>query len=92
MEDCHARFMELVIRSHGAIDSNDIVEAVRTKNKVHKLIKAVMHLEMCRKALQILKNLFDLENDLSIIIIQELKLEIGESDTSSSSEDEHRRF
>ena len=88
MEDCHARFMELVIRSHGAFNSNDIVEAVRTKNKIHKLIKTMMHLEMCQKALEIMQGLFDLENDLSGLIIQELKKEIRNSDYSSGSENE----
>ena len=88
MEDCHARFMQIVFRSQGAFDSNDIVEAVRTKNKIHKLIKAMMHLEMCQKALKIIKELFDLEHDLSGLIIQELKKEIRNSDYSSGSENE----
>ena len=86
MEDCHARFMQIAFRSQGAFDSNDIVEAVRTKNKILKLIKAMMHLEMCQKALEIMQELFDLEHDLSGLIIQELKKEV--SDYSSSSEDE----
>ena len=37
MEDCHARFLQIAFRSQGAFDSTDIVEAVRTKNKTHKL-------------------------------------------------------
>ena len=88
MEDCHARFMQIAFRSQGAFNSNDIVEAVRTKNKIHKLIKTMMHLEMCQKALEIIKELFDLENDLSGLIIQELKKEIRNSDYSSGSENE----
>ena len=88
MEDCHARFMQIAFRSQGAFDSNDIVEAVRTKNKIHKLIKTMMHLEMCQKALEIIKELFDLENDLSGLIIQELRKEIVNSDYSSGSEKE----
>ena len=88
MEDCHARFMQIAFRSQGAFDSNDIVEAVRTKNKIHKLIKTMMHLEMCQKALEIIRELFDLENDLSGLIIQELKKEIRNSDYSSGGENE----
>ena len=88
MENCHARFMQIVIRADGVFDGNDIVEAVRTKNKIHKLIKAMMHLEMCQKALEIIKELFDLEKDLSGLIIQELKKEIRNSDYSSGSENE----
>ena len=88
MEDCHARFMELVIRSQVAFNGNDIVEAVRTKNKIHKLIKTMMHLEMCQKALEIMQELFDLEHDLSGLIIQELKKEVKDSEYSSSSENE----
>ena len=89
MENCHARFMQIVIRADCAFDGNDIVEAVRTKNKIHKLIKAMMHLEMCQKAFQIMKELFDLEHDLSRLIIHELKKEVRNlSDYSSSSENE----
>ena len=88
MEDCHARFMQIAFRSQGAFNSNDIVEAVRTKNKIHKLIKTMMHLEMCQKALEIIKELFDLEHDLSGLIIQELKKEIRNSDYSSGGENE----
>ena len=88
MEDCHARFMQIAFRSQGAFNSNDIVEAVRTKNKIHKLIKTMMHLEMCQKALEIIKELFDLENDLSGLIIQELEKEVRNSDYSSGGENE----
>ena len=88
MEDCHARFMQIAFRSQGAFNSNDIVEAVRMKNKIHKLIKTMMHLEMCQKALEIIKELIDLEHDLSGLIIQELKKEIRNSDYSSGSENE----
>ena len=73
MENCHARFMQLMIRAHCAFDGDDIVEAVRIKNKIHKLIKTMMHIEMCQKAIEIMKELFDLEHDLSMLIIQELK-------------------
>ena len=89
MENCHARFMQLMIRAHCAFDGDDIVEAVRIKNKIHKLIKTMMHIEMCQKAIEIMKELFDLEHDLSMLIIQELKKEVRNlSDYSSSSEGE----
>ena len=89
MENCHARFMQLMIRAHCAFDEDDLVEAIRIKKRIHKLIKHMMHIEMCPKALEIMKELFDLEHDLSILIIQELKKEIRNlSEYSSSDEDE----
>ena len=50
----------------------------------------MMHLDMCQKAFQIMKELFDLEHDLSRLIIHELKKkEVRNlSDYSSSSENE----
>ena len=89
MENCHARFMQLMIRAHGAFDEDDLVEAIRIKKRIHKLIKYMMHIEMCSKVLEIMKELFDLEHDLSILIIQELKKEVRNlSEYSSNSEDE----
>ena len=89
MENCHARFMQLLIRAHGAFDEDDLVEAVRTKKRIHKLLNHMMHIEMCPKVLEIMKELFDLEHDLSMLIIQELKKEVRNlSESISSSEDE----
>ena len=81
--------MQLMIRAHCAFDEDDLVEAIRIKKRIHKLIKHMMHMEMCPKVLKIMKELFDLEHDLSILIIQELKKEVRNlSEYSSSSEDE----
>ena len=81
--------MELMIRAHSAFDGDDLVEAVRIKKRIHKLIKHMMHIEMCPKIVEIMKELFDLEHDLSMLIIQELKKEVRNlSEYSSSSEDE----
>ena len=89
MENCHARFMQLMIRAHCAFEGEDIIEAVRIKNKINKLIKTMMHIEICQRAIEIMKELFDLEHDLSMLIIQELKKEARNlSDYSSSSDDE----
>ena len=44
---------------------------------------------MCQKAIEIMKELFDLEHDLSMLIIQELKKEVRNlSNYSSGSENE----
>ena len=81
--------MQLVIRTHCVFEDKDVIEAVRTKNKINKLIKTMMNIEKCGKSIEIMKELFDLEHDLSMLIIFELKKQIpGATDFSSSSDSE----
>ena len=81
--------MQLVIRAHCPFDGKDVVEAVRTKNKINKLIKTMMNIEKCGKTIEIMRELFDLEHELSMLIISELKKQIRNfSDFSSSSDSE----
>ena len=80
--------MQLVIRTHCVFDDKDIIGAVRTKNKINKLIKRMMNIEKCGKSIEIMKDLFDLEQDLSMLIISELKKQLPEADYFSSSDSE----
>ena len=81
--------MQLVICTHCVFDDRDIIGAVRTKNKINKLIKRMMNIEKCGKSIEIMKELFDFEHDLSMLIISELKKQMpGAADFSSSSDSE----
>ena len=47
----------------------------------------MMNIEKCWKSIEIMKELFDLEHDLSMLIISELKKQLPEADYFSSSSD-----
>ena len=79
MEKYHAWFMQLSIRAHGCFCHDDVINAIRTKNKINKLIKRLMNVERTEDSLGLMDELFKLEYDLSMLVISELKNQLNQS-------------
>ena len=83
MEKYHAWFMQLSIQAHGCFCHDDVINAIRTKNKINKLIKKLMNVERTEDSLGLMDELlFALEYELSMLIIQCLKNGVDSSPES----------
>ena len=91
MEQCHNRFMQLVIDAHDCLCNDDLIKAIRTKKRINRLFKTIMNLERSEESIKLMNDLFKLETDLSVLIISELRRQLNTSSylnfmTSSDSE------
>ena len=71
--------MQLSIGAHCCFCHDDIINAIRTKNKINKLIKKFMNVEKTEDSLELMEELFKLEYDLSTLVISELKDQSNQS-------------
>ena len=76
MEQCHNKFMQLVMDVHDCLCNDDLVKAIRTKKKINRLFKRIMNIERSEESIKLMDDLFKLEIDLSMLIISELRRQL----------------
>ena len=76
MEQCHNRFMQLVIDAHDCLCNDDLIKAIRTKKRINRLFKRIMNIERSEESIKLMDDLFKLEIDLTMLIISELRRQL----------------